>query len=135
MQGGELARLNLVSNLRNSLILNSSISGGLTFRLKHSGKHVVAGFSPRSLLQVQERFEACEFSKKGEFDDSRRAVALLRNEQLGKAGVLVRRFIDLFTVNEHHEIRILFDRTRFTQVRKLRLVITLALFGRAAQLR
>src|SRR5207253_9725276 len=29
MQGGELARLNLVSNLRNWLILNSSISGGL----------------------------------------------------------------------------------------------------------
>jgi hypothetical protein len=31
MQGGEFARLNLVSNLRNWLILNSSISGGLNF--------------------------------------------------------------------------------------------------------
>jgi hypothetical protein len=69
MQGGELARLKLVLNLRNWLILSSSISGGLKFvdapsdRQKHpaDGSHVFVHkiFSsdvvvPASLVQSED---------------------------------------------------------------------------------
>ena len=86
------------------------------------------------LLKIEQSFKTCEFTKEREFHDACGAVALFGNDQFGEAGVFIRRLVKLFAVDEHHDIRILLNRTRLTQVGKLRLVVTLALLGGAAQL-
>src|SRR5258707_9024511 len=50
-------------------------------------------------------------------------VALFGNDQFGEAGIFIGRFVKLFAVDEHDEIRILLDRTRLAQIGKLRLEI------------
>src|SRR5262245_44212641 len=86
------------------------------------------------LVDVQKRLEPRVLTQEGEFYDSSRTVPLLGDDQFGEAGIFFRRFVDLFAIDEHHEVGVLFNRTRFTQVRKLRLVIALTLFGSTAQL-
>src|SRR5262249_16937517 len=76
-----------------------------------------------------------ELFEESELDRTDRSVPLLRDNEVRLAGVLFILLVDFFTVDEHDEISILFDGSRFAQVRQLRAVIALALLRCAAQLR
>src|SRR5262245_3476646 len=91
-------------------------------------------FSP-SIRTLEQILKLGELPKECESDDTGWTVALLRDDQFRLALILIIGFVDLFTVNEHHDIGVLLDRTRFAQIRQLRPVIALTLFRRAAQLR
>src|SRR3989442_11402904 len=88
--------------------------------------------SIRALLLIEQSFKAGKFAQKRKLYSAGGTIALLCNDQFGKAGIFVRRFVNFFAVDEHDQIRILLDRAGFTQIRELRFVVALALFGSAA---
>src|ERR1051326_4768982 len=69
------------------------------------------------LLNIQQGFETGEFAQKRELYSARRAIALLCDDQLGEPLIfLIVGLVNLFTVDEHHQIGILFDRAGFTKI-------------------
>ena len=72
-------------------------------------------------------FEAREFVQPGELDVAGGAVALLADQEVGLAfhalAVFFVRLIELFAVDEHHDVGVLLDRARLAQVAELRLVV------------
>src|SRR4029453_5841674 len=67
-------------------------------------------------LQV---LEARELLDEGELAASGRPVALLADDDLRDAAVLVRRLVLLLAVDEHHDVRVLLDRSRLAKIRQL----------------
>src|SRR5262245_11091406 len=68
------------------------------------------------LLQV---LEAREFLDEGELPAARGPVALLADDDLGDAAVLVAGLVLLLAVDEHHDVCILFYGSRFAKVGEL----------------
>src|SRR5215470_8579539 len=84
---------------------------------------------PRPILKPSELLQEGETYSVG------RAIALLGNDQFGFAfQVGIVRLINFFAEDECHNIGVLLDGTRFTQIGKLRTVITSACLRSAAQL-
>src|SRR5215471_14887619 len=80
-------------------------------------------------------FKPRELLEEGQAHSVSWAIALLGNDQFGFAfEVGIVRLINFFAEDECHNIGVLLDGTRFTQIGKLRTVITSAGLGRTAQL-
>src|SRR6186997_1727296 len=83
-----------------------------------------AGASRRAVREV---FEPRVFLDERELRGSHRPVALLADDDFGRAfGLLVRAAVGvailLLAKNEHDDVRVLFERARLTQVGQLRAV-------------
>src|SRR2546427_7743904 len=91
------------------------------------------GYSP-SLVAPLEVLEAGELLDEGELQHTRRSVALLADDDLGHAAVLVGSLVLLFAVDEDHHVCVLLKATTLAQIRKLRPFFRAA-FGRARELR
>src|SRR5438552_9988441 len=86
----------------------------------------------RNLLGTRapvEVLEARELLQEGELDRARGAVALLADDDLRQAAVLVGGLVLLLPVDEHHDVRVLLQAARLPQVRELRPLLRARLRG------
>src|SRR5712691_13483106 len=88
------------------------------------------GSGPRAPVEV---LEAREFLQERELHRPRGSVALLADDDLGQAAVLVGGLVLLLAVDEHHDVRVLLEAAALPKVRELRPLLR-AGFGRAREL-
>ena len=89
----------------------------------------LAGASVMRPAAPLEVLEARELLDEGELAAAGGAVPLLADDDLRDAPVLVRGLVLLLAVDEHHDVRILFDGAAFAQVRQLRAAVGAGLGG------
>lgn len=70
-------------------------------------------------------FEGGKFVQKGEFNGAGRAVTLLADDDFGRAfvGVVFRLVVDLVTIDEGDDVRVLFNGAGLAQVCHLRAAV------------
>lgn len=99
------------------------------------------GGKPRVAIEFRKSFgcfikEASVLTFPEQIDFADRTIALFGDDDLSLAGVLGGGFtamIVLFAMDEHHDVRILFDRSRFPEVAESRRVV-LPFFGLSIEL-
>src|SRR5215213_9220557 len=100
-----------------------------------SGGEASEGSATRFHSMPVEIAEAGGLAEEDHLDRARLAVAVLGDDQLREALVLVRGVVDLVAVDEGHHVGVLLDRSRLAKVRELRPMIAAPPLRLAGELR
>src|SRR5262245_54921015 len=76
-------------------------------------------FSSSTRRAFEEILEFCELLQERQLHNSDRAVPLLRDDEFRFADILIVRLVDLFAIDEHDDVGVLFNGTRFAKIGQL----------------
>src|SRR2546430_2494450 len=96
-------------------------------------RHIGSSSSIRRAFE--QVFKLRELPEERQFDDAGGTVSLLCDDEFSLPDIFIVRLVDFFTKNEHHDVRVLLDRSGLAKIGKLRTMIALSLLGCATQLR